>query len=124
MKVYLICHGLTDAILNGLYCGSTDVPVNEKGLLLLKQNVVKSLYPSSKGISLFAISALSRTAQTLRTIYGDTEEIVTLENFNELNFGDFEMKTDSELHDNEEYKVWIDHYQDQGAPHGESVEEL
>ncbi len=34
MKGYLIRHGLTDAILNGLYWGSTDVSVNEKLLYL------------------------------------------------------------------------------------------
>lgn len=124
MKIYLIRHGLTDAILHGLYCGSTDVHINEKGRLLLEQNATRGLYPSGQHISLFAASALARTSQTLRTIYGNDAEPVTSANFNEIDFGDYEMKTDSELRDDSEYRVWIDQYLHQGPPHGESVDEL
>jgi broad specificity phosphatase PhoE/predicted MPP superfamily phosphohydrolase len=124
MKVYLIRHGLTDAILSGLYCGATDVPVNREGLLLLKQNAAKNLYPAGNGISIFAASALSRTAQTLRAIYGADAQIVASASFNELDFGEYEMKTDLDLREHPEYGIWVEDYLHRKPAHGESIDDL
>lgn len=117
--IYLIRHGITDGNKRRLYYGSTDLPLAPEGIAALKERCEAGIYPDKHGFCLIT-SALCRTQQTLFEIYG-TEPYVIDKRLNEVNFGDFEMKSFEELKDRPDYQLWIsgDNWHN-FCPHGES----
>ena len=116
MILSIIRHGLTQANERRLYCGHTDVPLSEQGkqdLMVIKDTVA---YPVA---DVFITSGLIRTSETLRILY-DREPDLVIEEFKELNHGDFEMKSYDELKDKPEYQRWIGDTYNEAAPGGES----
>ena len=116
MRLNVIRHGMTKANESRLYCGFTDLPLSEKGkdgLLSLRNTLV---YPKA---ALYITSGLTRACETMRVLY-DRERDLIIEDFKELNFGDFEMKSYNELKDKPEYQNWIDIGNDAACPNGES----
>ena len=99
MTVYLIRHGKTEANEKWLYCGSTDLPLSEKGIEELSQ-----LHYSIKNVR-FLTSGMKRTNETLKILFGDVpyEEDPR---FREVDFGIFEMRSYEELKDTPEYQKW------------------
>lgn len=123
MNIYLIRHGETKSNTERRYMGITDVPLSASGRseLILKKD--EGYYPEYNGQLVFT-SALSRTQETLKIIYGDVEYVID-PRFNEMNFGDFDNKTYEEIKDNPAYQVWIsgEHYGNV-TPNGESFNML
>ncbi|MBR0545530.1 MAG: histidine phosphatase family protein [Treponema sp.] len=111
MTVYLIRHGKTEANERRLYCGSTDLPLSEKGREELSR-VRYSLPPAR-----FLTSGMRRANETLRVLFGD----VAFEEepgFREVDFGLFEMKSYDQLKDTPEYQRWICGNNEENVPPG------
>jgi len=120
MKLSVIRHGVTEANEKKLYCGITDVPLSEQGRLYLNELKKIVVYPVA---DVYITSGLTRTTETLRILY-DREPDITIEEFRELNHGDFEMKSYRELKDNPDYQRWIGDIYKETCPNGESGEAL
>ena len=99
MIIYLIRHGKTEAHEKWLYCGSTDLPLSEKG-----REELRRIHYDIQNVR-FLTSGRSRTNETLKILFGDVayEED---SRFREVDFGDFEMHSYEELKDNPAYQIW------------------
>lgn len=101
LKIVLIRHSKTAGNLLGRYIGRTDESLCDAGIRLLRE----SRYPD--GIEKVYISPMKRCVETAEYIYpGISKEIV--EDFREIDFGDFENKNYQELDGNPDYQAWID----------------
>lgn len=114
MKLQLIRHGMTEANEKTLFCGMTDLPLSENGLRQLNQ----LSYETVPG-SMYITSSLKRSIQTMEALFGRQPDII-LEELNEMNFGDFEMKAYSELKNNPDFIHWMNGYLTVSCPNGES----
>lgn len=101
MKIYLIRHGRTEANEKWLYCGSTDLPLSENGIKLIKNCTKK--YPVAQD---YYTSGMIRANQTFELIYGKTP-FETVFELKEMDFGDFEMRSYEELKNDPPYLEWI-----------------
>lgn len=116
MKIHLIRHGKTIANEKRLYCGFTDIPLSEKGILELEYLEKEIDYPTG---DLLIATTLSRTSQTIKFLYGKKPDLL-ISGLNEFNFGSFEMKSYDELKGNSLYINWIENYEEAACPNGES----
>jgi len=99
MTIYLIRHGKTKANERKLYCGSTDLPLSERGREELSQ-----LHYEIKNVR-FLTSGRSRTNETLKILFGEVP-FDTDFRFREVDFGIFEMRSYEEMKDNPAYQIW------------------
>ena len=116
MIIHLLRHGMTEANERRLYCGSTDMPLSRRGLaelLLLKK---EGIYPTCKK---YVTGTLMRAIETLDVLYGQSPDL-TMAEFNEYDFGAFEMKSHDELATNPDYLRWIQGDENVFCPRGES----
>lgn len=123
MKSYVvnfIRHGLTQANIKGQYAGISDIPVCEEGVKKLENLRDSYEYPK---VDAYFSSPLIRCRQTCNIIYPQAEPTI-VEDLKECNFGDWEMKTPSELENNPDYKEWLKSGQRLKPPGGESGEEF
>lgn len=98
--VYLIRHGKTEANLQHLYCGSTDLPLSDTGIAELKG--LKYAIQTVR----FITSGMKRTEETLHVLFGDVPFEVEPA-FREVDFGVFEMHSYDDLKDRADYQEWI-----------------
>ncbi len=118
-ELILIRHSITDANLTYTYCGSTDMPLNERGIRLVGELKEKYGYPDPEGYSLYT-TGLLRTEQTLELLYGKREH-EALPGMREMDFGVFEGHSYPELKNREDYQAWISgDYEANVCPGGES----
>ena len=99
MIIYLIRHGKTEANEKWLYCGSTDLPLSEKG-----REELRRIHYGIKNVR-FLTSGMKRTNETLHILFGDAHYEED-SRFREVDFGIFEMHSYSELKDTPDYQVW------------------
>lgn len=119
--IYLIRHGLTQANLQHLYCGSTDLPLSQPGINALE--ALKPQYRIPSGCR-FLTSGMRRTEQTLRLLFGDVPH-ETAPDLREMDFGIFEMGSYDALKDTEAYQVWLRGDNEENvAPGGESGSQM
>ena len=104
-KICLIRHGITEVNQTRLYYGSSDIPLAEEGVAMLRELAAQEIYPDDADAECYT-SGMLRTEQTFSLIYGDREHQV-LSPFREIDFGDFEMKSYGELKDDPNYQTWI-----------------
>ena len=106
--IFLFRHGITLANEEKRYCGKTDLPLSEKGREDLQKKAARGVgYPNISRCKIYT-SGLKRTKQSLRLLYPEYAESATEEKaFQEIDFGDFEMKSYEELKENLEYKAWV-----------------
>ena len=118
-KIHMIRHGLTEANLEGRYIGTTDLPLCEQGRASLEQLYKSCDYPE---VDRVYTSPLKRAVQTAEILYPDSL-IEPVNKLRELDFGDFEGKTASELEHDPAFRAWIS---SPGGcpPHGETVQAL
>ena len=121
-RLVFLRHGRTEGTERHLYYGATDLPLLSAGILELRQNAARGVYPAPNGFS-FVTTGLLRTEQTLHAIYPGASFSV-IEDLREINFGIFEMKSYDELKDTPVYQAWLagDWFQNV-PPGGESFEE-
>jgi alpha-ribazole phosphatase len=114
MAVTLIRHSLTESNKNGIYSGGkTDTPLCAEGIKLAKKKcdlTVKKIYSSP----------MKRCLHTAELMFPNAE-IVVVENFREINFGDFEGKSFEELKDDNNYTDWVNSNCETAPPNGESL---
>ena len=117
MILTLIRHGLTEGNVKRLYYGSTDLPLLEESVEMLKCANINGIYPTAP---LFFTSGMKRTEQTLEALYGSIGHGI-LSGLREIDFGDFEMRTYEELKEDPAYLNWISgDTETDRVPNGES----
>ena len=117
IKIALIRHGETIVNFEKRYCGKrSDLELAKEGIVSLTEKKEEGLYPEAK--ILFA-SRKKRALQTAGILYPKLEPIV-IEDFDEIDFGDFEGKNYADLKDNPDYQKWIDSNGEDAFPGGES----
>ncbi len=104
-KICLIRHGITEGNQKRLYYGSSDIPLAEEGVAMLRELASQGIYPDDVDATCYT-SGMLRTEQTFSLIYGDREH-EAFSPFREIDFGDFEMKSYEELKDDPDYQTWI-----------------
>ncbi|MDY3362323.1 MAG: histidine phosphatase family protein [Clostridium celatum] len=115
--VYLIRHGKTEANEKHLYCGKSDISLNDNGISELRELKSRINYPNCKMI--FS-SGAKRANETINILY-PAVEYKEISEFWEYDFGDFEMKSYDMLKDNKDYINWITDRNGQvSCPKGES----
>ena len=118
MTVCLIRHGKTEANEKHLYCGSTDLPLSEKGREELSQ-----IHYDIKNVR-FLTSGMKRTDETLKILVGGIPFDTDLR-FREVDFGIFEMHSYKQLKDTQEYQAWLAGDNEANVPPGgESGEKM
>lgn len=123
MKLILIRHGRTEANERGLYCGSTDLPLSERGRRELRALRDSGALPPVDGMRILTSGAL-RCEETLAELYGDLPH-ETEPDFREMDFGDFEMRSYEEMKNDPAYVAWIaGDNESNAAPNGESGERM
>ena len=90
MTIYLIRHGKTEANEKWLYCGSTDLPLSEKG-----RDEIREIHYDIPNVR-FLTSGMKRANETLEILFGDVPYAVD-SRFREVDFGIFEMRSYYEL---------------------------
>ncbi|MCR4758821.1 MAG: histidine phosphatase family protein [Oscillospiraceae bacterium] len=123
MKNYhisLIKHGRTDANDRGVYIGTTDYPLNDRGRNELIDKLDRFVYPKVERVY---SSPLLRCTETAEILFPD-RELVIAEEFRELHFGKFEGRSAEELLQDDDYRTWMKGGMDAKPPEGESVAEL
>ena len=111
MSIYLIRHGKTEANEKHLYCGSTDLPMSEKGRAELR---AMGYHITPKR---FVTSGMKRTDETLRILFGNVPFYVD-SRFREVDFGSFEMKSYDQLKEKAAYQAWLTGDNERNVPPG------
>ena len=120
INILFIRHGKTSSNLEKRYCGArTDDDLCDEGIRELKKKKEEGIYPS---IDILYCGKKKRCLSTAEILYSDTEKII-IDEFDEIDFGDFEGKNYEELKDNPEYMKWMESGGKLPFPDGESREE-
>ncbi len=114
-RLVLIRHGQTPSNRRRAYLGKTEEDLSESGKDELLKQVQKGIYP--KAALVFA-SPMRRCMQTAELIYPDAS-IVTVPEWTEMDFGDFEGKNYRELSERADYQAWIAGGGTSAFPNGE-----
>ena len=114
-KLHLIRHGETQGNREGRYVGRTDLPVCREGLAQLEELAERYEYPT---VTQLYTSPLTRCRQTAEILYPDLEA-EPVEEFQELDFGQFEGKGIEELKEDPRFLHWLKNSHE-GPPDGES----
>ena len=123
MKNYILSiirHGMTDANEKGVYIGTTDIPLNNKGAAELAAKMDEYDYPSVQKVY---TSPLLRCTETAEILFPEIET-EKLEDLRELYLGDFENKQVDELVGRDDFKAWLRGGRDSRPPNGESLNEM
>lgn len=117
MKVVLLRHGQTPGNVEKRYIGRTDEPLSEQGRAQAQNigevNAVARVY----------VSPLMRARQTAAIAFPSAEQVV-IDDFREMDFGDFENLNYQDLADNDAYRAWVEGNCEARCPHGESKDEF
>ena len=118
-RISVLRHGMTEANEKGVYIGSTDLPLSDKGAAELAARADEYDYPRVHRVY---SSPLRRCTETAEILFPDTE-LCTVDDLRELNFGEFENKSIDELAKRRDYNDWLKGGKDARPPKGESLEE-
>ncbi|MCR6109855.1 histidine phosphatase family protein [Bacillus sp. A301a_S52] len=116
LDLYLIRHGVTQWNVEKRYLGHSDMPLLHdalENLQKLKEIVARLDAP------LLISSDLVRCRETMDYLLPHRHYIVE-PRLREFNFGDWEGKTYNELKDVTAYRQWIDNWEKESVPGGES----
>ena len=113
--IYLIRHGITEGNLEGRYIGQTDLSLCPEGAKVIEQYAADDMYPE---VDKVYSSPLARCLETAKIIYPE-HKLMIVDELCEMDFGDFENKTQEQLKDLKEYADWIRGGADACPPNGE-----
>lgn len=121
-RISILRHGSTDANAEGRYIGVTDMPLSGEGRRALKEKQQCGGYPAVQAVY---SSPLKRALESALILFpANREEIMTVDMFKELDFGEFENKTVDQLIEKAEYKAWLKGGPNASPPGGESLNQL
>lgn len=118
--LYLIRHGLTQGNLDGKYIGQTDLSLCPEGARTIRELVGAEIYPE---VGKVYSSPLARCLETAEIIYPE-HKLMIVDEIGEMNFGEFEGKTQAQLQNLREYTEWLRGGPDTRPPKGERFEEF
>jgi alpha-ribazole phosphatase len=118
--IYLIRHGLTQGNLDGKYIGQTDLSLCPEGAKRIHELVDAEIYPD---VGKVYSSPLARCLETAEIIYPE-QKLMIVDELCEMNFGDFEGKTQRQLQDLREYTEWLRGGAEACPPNGEKFGEF
>ena len=119
-RLSIIRHGRTEANANGTYIGVTDLPLSDEGKEEIKEKFESNDYPKVQKVY---SSPLLRCTETAEIIFPD-RELEVIDDLREMDFGDFEGISVSDLVELEAYKEWLKGGMDNSPPNGESLREM
>ncbi len=122
-KIYLVRHGQTEWNKDLTFRGRKDVPLNEQGR---KEASAIAETLKDKGIKAIYTSPLARSVETAGPLAEHLElEIITLQGFIDLNFGDWEGLSFSEVRKrySDQYEAWENRPESVRFPSGETLDE-
>lgn len=114
--LYFIRHGLTQGNLDGKYIGQTDLSLCPEGAQTIRDLAKAGIYPAVQKVY---SSPLSRCLETAEIIYPD-KKLMMIDEITEMDFGDFEGKTQEQLQNLPEYTEWLRGGNESCPPNGES----
>lgn len=118
--IHLLRHGITEGNLNSQLIGSTDMALSDIGMADLKRLKNEYVYPESDVI--FS-SPMKRCLQTAAILYPDKTPAI-INNLKEMDFGEWEKKSITELENDPAYKEWVDSGCSTTPPKGEDSQSL
>lgn len=113
--IYLIRHGITQGNLDGRYIGQTNLSLCPEGRRQIESYAADEVYPEVQKVY---SSPLERCLETAEIIYPDNR-LMIVDELSEMNFGDFEGKTQEQLRDLREYSDWLKGGAESAPPNGE-----
>lgn len=113
--LYLIRHGITQGNLDGKYIGQTDLALCPEGKKQIEALCADEIYPE---VGKVYSSPLARCLETAEIIYPE-QKLMIVDKICEMNFGEFEGKTQRQLQDLREYTDWLRGGPDAAPPNGE-----
>ena len=116
IELTLIRHGSTRSNEEKRYLGRTDEALSDEGIRELTDK--KSIYSTS---DLLFISPMLRCRQTAEILF-PAQEAYVIEEWKEIDFGQFEGKSYQELSDNPLYQEWVDSGCKGQIPDGETLD--
>lgn len=118
--IYIIRHGRTKANDEGIYIGTTDLPLSESG-----KEELRSLYDSHEypKVEKVYTSPLERAVQSADILFPD-REMTEIDDLREMDFGAFEGCKAEELAELDSYKKWLRGGLDNPPPNGESLRNM
>ena len=120
IRLMLIRHGATESNKEHRYLGKTDESLSREGIEILEKVKQNSCYPE---IACLFSSPMKRCIETAAILYPE-KEILTIQEFAEMDFGIFEGKNYLDLKNDERYQAWIDSNGTLPFPEGESREDF
>lgn len=115
--LYLLRHSLTEANEKRLYCGSTDLPLSDRGRELANEARLAHPLPAC---DLYVTSGMVRAEESLALLTGHQSDYV-IGDLREMDFGRFEMYSYDDLKEDADYLRWIgDESGETPCPGGES----
>lgn len=120
MKITLIRHGITEGNAQRLYYGRTDLPLAGEGEAELIEMAKRCDYPKAER---YFTSGLLRAEQSFKALFGEIEHGI-LTDMQEIDLGDFEMRSFDELQTDPVFLEWIEgDNENNRCPNGESGNE-
>lgn len=114
MDIILMRHGRTKGNIEKRYNGKTDEPLCEEGIAHAHQTGADAT------VTHVIVSPMKRARQTAKIKFPSAEFSI-IDDLREMNFGDFEGRTFSELEHDEDYQRWIDSGCTLSCPNGETM---
>lgn len=118
--VYLFRHGLTKGNLNAQYIGHTDLPLTTDSISELRSIRAHHHYPAVDAV----FSSPLKRCKDSATIMFANSNIITIDDFIEYNFGEFEGLTAEQLKNNDDFRQWLHGDMESRPPYGESNAEF
>ncbi|HZW49091.1 MAG TPA: histidine phosphatase family protein [Bacillota bacterium] len=116
-QLIFLRHGKTDANINRIFCGQTDLPLTQTGRQLLREAVAAGVYPHAERAF---TSSMLRAVETC-AILAPALQPTLLSDLREYHFGDYEGFSHHQLQDRPDYTAWVnDETGDVSTPNGES----
>ncbi len=118
-KIILLRHGSVDCKYDGRYLGSTDVPLSTKGL---EEAAAIGRYVANINCNHIFASPMLRVRQTLEAALSPEKTVEYKENLREIDFGDWERKSFSEIKAQypDEVNSWAEGSDEFSFPNGSS----
>lgn len=121
-RILLVRHGTTEWNESGRYQGISDIPLNEQGL---RQAEALRQRLAGERIDVIYSSDLKRAVQTAGAIAAGRDlEVIDCRELREMNFGEFEGLTFTEIGDRYDSEWWAARDANLEIPGGESISQL